>query len=89
MTPEPKQQQINFIERTERVLGFNAKQMASALFVDYDTYGKWRRGANKLPAIAITALKMLVTMKVCHTAGRNPFGELRNEGGIVKTNNQR
>lgn len=75
MTPEQKQQQIEFIERTERVLGFNATQMAAALFVDYDVYGKWRRGANKLPAIAVTALKMLVTMKVCNTTKKDAFIE--------------
>ncbi len=75
MTTEQKQQQIEFIERTERMLSFNATQMSTTLFVDYDVYGKWRRGTNKLPAIAVTALKMLVTMKVCDTAGKDPFTE--------------
>ena len=75
MTPEQKQQQINFIERTERVLGFNAKQMASALFVDYDTYGKWRRGERQLQAVTTTAIKMLVTMKVCSTTKKDAFTE--------------
>ena len=75
MTTEQKQQQIEVIERTERVLGFNAKQMSAALFVDYDTYGKWRRGERQLQAVTTTAIKMLVTMKVCSTTKKDAFTE--------------
>jgi len=75
MTPDQKQQQIAFIEHTERVLGFNATKMHKALFVHQKTYSKWRTGEAEMTAIAITALKMLVTMKVCKDTGKNPFDE--------------
>lgn len=75
MTPDQKQQQIAFIERTERVLGFNATQMHKALFVHQKTYSKWRTGETEMTAIAITALKMLVTMKVCNNTKKDSFTE--------------
>ena len=75
MTPDQKQQQTAFIERTERVLCFNATQMHKALFVHQKTYSKWRTGEAEMTAIAITALKMLVTMKVCNIVGKDPFTE--------------
>lgn len=75
MTPEQKQQQIEFIERTEHVLGFNATQMYKTLFVHQKTYSKWRTGESEMTAIAVTALKMLVTMKVCKAAQKDPFDE--------------
>lgn len=37
------QKQVPFLQKAQKTLYFNAKQIAAALFVDYDTYGKWRR----------------------------------------------
>ncbi|WP_129352084.1 hypothetical protein [Solidesulfovibrio carbinolicus] len=73
MTPEQKQQQIEFIKRSEKILGFNAGEMARALFVDYDTYGKWRRGQRELKAAPTTSIRMLVVMKICNAAKEDAF----------------
>ncbi|WP_281353919.1 hypothetical protein [Solidesulfovibrio aerotolerans] len=43
MTPEQKQQQIEFVQSAEKMLGFNTVKMAKALFVDYETYSKWSK----------------------------------------------
>ena len=75
MTPDQKHQQIEFIAKSEQLLGFNDTQMHKALFVHQKTYSKWRTGESEMTAIAITALKMLVTMKVCNNTKKDSFTE--------------
>lgn len=75
MTPEQKKSQIEFIAESERLLGFNATQMHKSLRVHQKTYSKWRTGETEMTAIAITALKMLATMKVCNNTKKDSFTE--------------
>lgn len=69
------QEQIIFLQEAQKMLGFNAKQMASALCVDYDTYGKWRRGQRELKAAPRTSVLMLLLMKLCSVSKRDAFTE--------------
>lgn len=44
-------------------LGLNIKTMARCLGVHRDTYGKWERGEQSAPAVAINHIKLLVWLK--------------------------
>ena len=45
-------------------LGLTVQQMADRLGVHRDTYSKWERGVQKMPAIGATAIRWLVNGKV-------------------------
>jgi len=45
-------------------LGLTVQQMADMLGVHRDTYSKWERGVQKMPAIGATAIRWLVNGKV-------------------------
>ncbi len=44
-------------------LGLSIAEMARTLNIHRDTWGKWEREVQKPPAIAITAMRMLVFLK--------------------------
>lgn len=52
------------IREARRELGLTVKQIADKLGVHRDTYSKWERGAQKIPAIGATAIRWLVNGKV-------------------------
>lgn len=45
-------------------LGMSVQQMADRLGVHRDTYSKWERGVQKIPAIGSTAIRWLINGKV-------------------------
>ncbi|MNG70304.1 helix-turn-helix protein [compost metagenome] len=45
-------------------LRLSVKQMADKLGVHRDTYSKWERGVQKIPAVGVTAIRWLVNGKV-------------------------
>ena len=45
-------------------LGLTVQQMADRLGVHRDTYSKWERGVQKMPAIGATAIRWLANGKV-------------------------
>ena len=45
-------------------LGLTVQQMADKLGIHRDTYSKWERGVQKMPAIGATAIRWLVNGKV-------------------------
>lgn len=45
-------------------LGLTVQQMADKLGVHRDTYSKWERGVQKIPAIGATAIRWLLNGKV-------------------------
>lgn len=45
-------------------LRLSVKQMADRLGVHRDTYSKWERGVQKIPAIGATAIRWLANGKV-------------------------
>lgn len=45
-------------------LGLTVKDMAVKLGVHRDTYSKWERGVQKIPAIGATAIRWLANGKV-------------------------
>ena len=48
------------IKETREYLGFSfAKEMSHALGVDIGTYHKWENGKRKIPAVGISAIKLL------------------------------
>ena len=75
MTTKQTQNQIDFLQKAQETLGFNAKMMAAALCVDYDTYGKWRRGRRELKAAPKTSVLMLLVMKLCSIQKKDAFAE--------------
>ena len=52
------------IAKARASLGLSIKQMAGRLGVHRDTYSKWERGVQKMPAIGATAIRWLVNGKV-------------------------
>lgn len=45
-------------------LGLTVKDMAVKLGVHRDTYSKWERGVQKMPAIGATAIRWMLNGKV-------------------------
>ena len=45
-------------------LGLTVQQMADRLGVHRDTYSKWERGVQKMPAIGATAIRWMANGKV-------------------------
>ena len=52
------------VKRARLTLGLTVQQMADKLGVHRDTYSKWERGVQKMPAIGATAIRWLVNGKV-------------------------
>ena len=54
------------LKQTRLSIGLRFKtDMAKALGVDYGTYNKWETGENKIPAVGVTAVKLLVFIHDC------------------------
>lgn len=49
------------IKQARESLGLNKKQMAERLGVDRDTYYKWEAGKQRLPAVGVTAIKLITS----------------------------
>lgn len=60
----------------QQSLGFNVTEMAAALNVPYRTYYKWASGERAAPAIAESAIRMLL---IIHANGL--IGELKSSAG--------
>lgn len=71
MTKKDLQEQIDFLSKAEAALGIEDREDMVALLdgVDYNTYGKWRRGERGMSAGARTAINELLCMKRAHDAG--------------------
>lgn len=71
MTKKDLQEQIDFLSQAEAVLGVEDREDMVALLdgVDYNTYGKWRRGEREMSTGARTAINELLCMKTAHDAG--------------------
>ena len=54
---------LDILEARQK-LGLTVQQMADMLGVHRDTYSKWERGVQKIPAIGATAIRWLVNGKV-------------------------
>ena len=52
------------VKRARLTLGLTVQQMADMLGIHRDTYSKWERGAQKIPAIGATAIRWLVNGRV-------------------------
>lgn len=52
------------IKQARESLGLNKKQMAERLGVDRDTYYKWEAGKRLIPAVGVTAIKLIISGKV-------------------------
>ena len=52
------------VKRVRLTLGLTVQQMADKLGVHRDTYSKWERGVQKMPAIGATAIRWLVNGRV-------------------------
>ena len=52
------------VKRARLALGLTVQQMADMLGIHRDTYSKWERGVQKIPAIGATAIRWLVNGKV-------------------------
>jgi len=52
------------ILEARQALGLTVQQMADKLGIHRDTYSKWERGVQKMPAIGATAIRWLVNGKV-------------------------
>ena len=52
------------ILEARKALGLTVQQMADKLGIHRDTYSKWERGAQKIPAIGATAIRWLANGKV-------------------------
>ena len=48
------------VKRARLTLGLTVQQMADKLGVHRDTYSKWERGAQRIPAIGVTTIRWLV-----------------------------
>nr|WP_172691770.1 hypothetical protein [Serratia marcescens]SAY46564.1 Uncharacterised protein [Serratia marcescens] len=55
--------QNEILSEAQAVLGLNKQDMARALGVHYNTYGKWSRGEQNPPAAVYTAINMLLFLK--------------------------
>ena len=55
--------QLELLEARQK-LGLTVQQMADKLGIHRDTYSKWERGVQKMPAIGATAIRWLVNGKV-------------------------
>ncbi|WP_264041289.1 hypothetical protein [Pectobacterium carotovorum] len=60
----------------QQSLGFNHAEMATALNVPYRTYYKWVTGEREAPAIAETAISLLMFV-----ASKNLMGEWQESNG--------
>jgi DNA-binding transcriptional regulator YiaG len=49
---------INEFKQARTLFGITQKKMADELGIHVDTLGKWERGEQKPPAIALTALRL-------------------------------
>ena len=54
----------NEILEARQKMGLTIKQMADKLGIHRDTYSKWERGVQKIPAVGVTAIRWLVNGKV-------------------------
>lgn len=54
---------LDILEARQK-LGLTVQQMANMLGIHRDTYSKWERGVQKIPAIGATAIRWLVNGKV-------------------------
>ena len=54
---------LDILEARQK-LGLTVQQMADMLGIHRDTYSKWERGVQKMPAIGATAIRWLVNGKV-------------------------
>jgi len=54
---------LDILEARQK-LGLTVQQMADMLGIHRDTYSKWERGVQKIPAIGATAIRWLVNGKV-------------------------
>lgn len=52
------------VKRARLTLGLTVQQMADKLGVHRDTYSKWERGVQKMPAIGATAIRWMLNGKV-------------------------
>ena len=52
------------VKRARLALGLTVQQMADMLGIHRDTYSKWERGVQKIPAIGATAIRWLANGKV-------------------------
>lgn len=52
------------VKRARLTLGLTVQQMADKLGVHRDTYSKWERGVQKMPAIGATAIMWMLNGKV-------------------------
>lgn len=57
----------------QQILGFNATHTASALNIPYRTYYKWLTGEREMPAIADSAIKMLLFIHANGLMSELPF----------------
>ena len=55
---------VHEIFEARQKLRLSVKQMAHKLGIHRDTYSKWERGVQKMPAIGATAIRWLVNGKV-------------------------
>lgn len=56
----------NVLLEAQATLGLNKVDMARALGVHYNTYGKWSRGEQNPPAAVYTSVEMLLFLKEKH-----------------------
>ena len=54
----------NEILEARQKMGLTIKQMADKLGIHRDTYSKWERGVQKMPAIGATAIRWMLNGKV-------------------------
>lgn len=54
----------NEILEARQKMGLTIKQMADKLGIHRDTYSKWERGVQKMPAIGSTAIRWMMNGKV-------------------------
>ena len=54
---------LDILEARQK-LGLTVQQMADMLGIHRDTYSKWERGVQKMPAIGATAIRWLANGKV-------------------------
>lgn len=52
------------VKRARLTLGLTVQQMADKLGVHRDTYSKWERGVQKIPAVGATAIRWLINGKL-------------------------
>jgi DNA-binding transcriptional regulator YiaG len=52
--------QNEILSEAQATLGLNKQDMARALGVHYNTYGKWSRGEQNPPAVVYTTVELLL-----------------------------